>query len=242
MKTQSNLFNLCPGLGVIVVTGLTLAATIQAAPNPPPRVVPPPQVIASQSAIQRGVQVYSIRFPGGRISDFFAFMRTNGFAGDTVLFAGDAGRVYLPEFSVSNVQLKEVAKSIEFVTESKIVVDLVEPPLAGDANVWRIKPMDGTSGDQLKTRACAVPHLLTGTNAKDHVREIVHQVTIALVEGTERFFRNESSRPKGDVRILESEKIVVAVGTEAYVEAMSSALEAAEKVAASGSVEKKQIQ
>jgi hypothetical protein len=227
MKTKVNLFNLCPGLGVIVVIGLTMVTTLQAAPNPPP------YVVQSQSSILRGVPVYSIRFPGGRISDFFAFMRTNGFAGDTILLAGNAGRVHIPEFTVSSVQLKEVAKSLEFVAESKIIVELVESPLAGDANVWRIKLVDRMSSNQIKTKACAVPNILTGDKARDRVWNIVKEVSYALAEGTEILYRDQSSRPEGGIRILESEKVVVAVGEEAYVEAVISALEAAEKVAAS---------
>ena len=237
MKTKPHLFNIRPALWAVTVIGLSLPTTLQAATN-----TPAAEVIRSDSSSWKGVQVYSIRFPGGSVAGFFRFMRTNGFASDTVLFAGRADEVHIPKFSVVNVQLKEVAKSIEFVAESKITVELVEAPQWGDANIWRIKPVDRVTSEQIKTRACAVPSLLAGAKGKDRIGKIVQEVSIALVEGADRLYRDQSSLPQGDVRILESEKVVVAVGTQAYVEAMASALEAAEQVATITAVEKKQTQ
>lgn len=234
MKTEPHLFNIRPALWAVAVIGIALSTTLQAATN-----APATEVSRYDSSTLKNVQVYSIRFPGGELSKFFRFMRTNGFASDTVLFAGRAGEVYIPEFAVANVQLKEVAKSIEFVADSKITVELVEAPQGGDVNIWRIKPVDRATSEQIKTRACAVPGLLTGAKGKDRIGKIVQEVSIALAEGTERIYRNQSSRPEGDVRILESEKVVVAVGTQAYVEAMASALEAAEHVAVTQAAEKK---
>jgi hypothetical protein len=215
--------------------GLVLSTPLQAATN-----APAAEVIRSNSSISRGLSLYSIRFPGGRVSDFFKFMRTNGFAGDTILFAGEARRVYIPEFTVSNVQLKEVAKSVEFVADNRIIVELIEPPLSGDANIWRIKPHD-RAVSQIKTKACAVPNLLAGPKSRERVQEVFDHVERALAQGTETLYNNQELRPNGGTTIIDSEKIVVAVGTEAYVEAITSALEAAEKVAASVA-EKKQAQ
>ena len=225
MKTKPHLFNIRPALWAVTIIGIALATTLQAATN-----TPIAEVIRYDSSTLKNVQVYSIRFPGGELSKFFRFMRTNGFASDTVLFAGRAGEIYIPEFAVANVQLKEVAKSIEFVAESKITVELVEAPQGGDVNIWRIKLADEAS-NQIKTKACAVPHLLTGTKANDRVSQLVEKVLIALIEGADRIYHNDAQRPRGRITILESEKIVVAVGTEAYVEAVASALEAAEHVA-----------
>jgi hypothetical protein len=234
MKTKTNLFNVRPVLWAVAIIGLALTGPLEAATN-----TPAAEVIRSESSILKGLQVYSISFPGGTASEFFKFMRTNGFANDTILFAGRADEVYVPDFTVRNVRLKEVAKSVEFVTEGKLVVEMVEQLEAGDVNIWRVKLADRTSGSQLKTKACALPHLLVGAKAKEHVQEIVKKVFGALAVGADSLYPHQSLPPPGNATILESEKIVVAVGSEAYVEAMASALEAAEKVAASEVTEKK---
>jgi len=232
MKTKSHPFTIRLLLTVAIIS-LSLSAALRADTN-----TPAATVSRTPSAILKGTSVYSIRFPGGTASDFFNLMRSNGFASDTILFAGRAGEVWVPDFTVRNVRLLEVAKSIGFVTEGKLVVEMVEQMSGGDANIWRVKLADQTAPDQLKTRACAVPNLLAGPKASERVLAIVDRVGEALAR--EAFeISNNRPRPQGRITIIESEKIVVAVGAEAYVEAIASALEAAEKVAASASAEKK---
>jgi hypothetical protein len=233
MKTKLRPVNIRSAIWTAAVACIALSATLQAATN-----APAANVSRSDSSISKDVHVYSIRFPGGRASDFFRFMRTNGFANDTILFAGEAGRVRIPEFTVSNVKLKEVAKSIEFVAEGELIVELVEMPEAGDGNVWRIKTKDTAAG-QLKSKACALPSLFAGTKPEERIQAIMEGLYKTLIEGAYAVNRNEAQRPRGNITILESEKIVVAVGTEAYVEAIASALEAAERVAAAQLAEKK---
>ena len=53
----------------------------------------------------------------------------------------------------------------------------------------------------------------------------------SIVDEVEKTLRDQGVGSPGSVRVLQSEKIVVAVGGAAYVEAVSSALEAAEQVA-----------
>jgi hypothetical protein len=229
MKIKLNLFYVR-----LILWAVAFSTTLHAATN-----TPAAEVIQSNSSLVKDAQVYSIRFQGGTASKFFGFLRTNGFAGDTVLFAGDAGKVYIPSFAVRNVRLKEVAKSVEFVSEGKLNVEIVEQGMSSDVNVWRIKLAEPTASGQLKTKACAVPYLLTGKKEKERVTQIVEEVYRALIEGAHEISRSDAQRPRGNIRILESEKIVVAVGTEAYVEAVASALEAAERVAAAVAAEKK---
>src|SRR5688572_11083719 len=124
MKTKSRLFSLF-GLVTIIGTCLMVSARGAVSTNKPGG-----EVTRSASKMARDTTVYSIRFPGGKASDFFNFLRTNGFAEDTVLFAGRAGEVVVPPFTVKNVRLKEVAKSIEMLTEGQVTVELVE---AGEA-------------------------------------------------------------------------------------------------------------
>jgi hypothetical protein len=175
-------------------------------------------VVRSDSSIMKGGHVYSVRYPGGAASELFKFLGTNGFAADNVLFAARAGEVWIPAFTVNNVRLKELAKSIEFLTEGKLSVEAVERGPESDVNIWRIKLSD--SGAVTRTRACAVPQLLA---KKVRIQSIVDEVRQLL--------QAEGVSSPGAIKVLEEEKIVVAVGGAAYVEAVSSALEAAELVA-----------
>jgi hypothetical protein len=167
-----------------------------------------------------GYDIYSIQFSGGSIAGLFSFLQTNGFGRDNVLIAGRAGVVYVPKFSVHNVRLREVAKAIEFVAEDRVKVEVVERGEAGDVNIWRIKPSDSQNQS---VRACPIPRLLAShpslPKGRERVDEVVNSVAGALNE-------------QGKVRVLENEKIAVAVGSNSYVEGVARALEAAEQAAA----------
>ena len=172
---------------------------------------------------------YELEFPGGRPEQFFDFWRTNGFAKDTVLFAGEVDRVYIPSFKIKDAQLSEVAKSIEFVTQEALKVEVIEPTDRDRGNIWRVKRADGLAATNLKTKACALPSLLGGGNGEQRVRQIVEEVHDLLHHAARS---SGAPRPDGDLKIIKSEKIVVAVGSETYVEAIFSALQAAEQAAA----------
>ncbi len=184
-------------------------------------------VTRSISSNVRGAVVYSISFPGGSASAFFDFLSTNGFASDNVLFAGRAAQVWVPPFTVSRVRLKDVAKSLELVTGGRLNVEVVENGPESDENIWRIKMSE--SAAPLKARSCAMPYFFRTGGTEKRVGEITEQVERLL-----NVQSDESGRAaeRGITRTLTSEKMVVVVGSEAYVEAVSSALEAAEKVAA----------
>jgi hypothetical protein len=236
MKTKPHPAVIQRFLCLLPFLALALSTPLHAATN-----TPAAELMRTGSSVLSGVTVYSIRFPGGKMSDFFTFLRTNGFSNDTILFAGESRRVHLPAFTVSNLQLKEVAKSIEFVAEGRITVELVEAHEAGN-NIWRIKPAGLTLPGALKTRSCAVPHLLSRQTGEKGVRELLDLISDRLFATSASLSGGQSPGSDGIFSVLTEEKIVVAMGTEAYVEAITSALEAAEKVAAYAAAGKTQTQ
>ncbi len=175
----------------------------------------------------RNAIVYSIKFPGGTAAEFFEFLRTNGFANDNVLFAGKAASVSIPAFSVKNVRLKDVAKSLDLISEGRLSVEVVEKGEESDENIWRIKPSEGAS--PLRTKTCPMPSFFRNPGAPKRISGIVDSVEQVVARELEHSGR---TRENGHAHMLENEKMVVVVGPAAYVEALSSALEAAEKVAA----------
>src|SRR5262245_12113844 len=154
MKTNSKSLSVSSVLWLVALTAATLGSTAQAEPTN----AAPAQVTKATSSIMKDTEVYSMRFPGGQASVFFNFLHTNGLA-DHTLFAGEAGDVWIPAFTVHNVRLKEVAKSIEIMTQDKLAVDLVEVGDRSDATIWRIKFADKTVSP-IKTRACGMPYFL----------------------------------------------------------------------------------
>ncbi len=225
MKTRLSLFNL-PLVWSVAATGLALAlpAYAQTPTNPTPE---RPVTISSSSMVSGGVSVYSINFPGGNAATFFELLRTNGFARDNVLFAGRAANTGVPAFSVRNVRLLEIAKSLEVVTAGRLSVDVVPKGEESDENFWRVKIAE--NAPPLKARTCAMPNFFTKPNAENRISEITGTVEKVVAEQLDALGRPYE---RGSTHTIANEKIVVVVGPEAYVEAVSSALEAAEKVAA----------
>lgn len=195
----------------------------------PSKTVKDRYVTPALSKIDKDAKVYSVRFPGGSASSFFKFLGTNGFSEDTVLLAGTTGDAWIPAFTVNNVRLKDVAKSIEVLTEGALNVELVELGETSDVNIWTIR--SGAALRPLKTRACAMPNLLGSPRAAQRIDNIVNTLTLALEREIERSHRRGNA-VEGHTQIVAEEKIVVIVGPEIYVEAVAAALEAAEKVAA----------
>ncbi len=227
---KRNLNCLRPLLWSTIATSIALASILPARAESDV-----PHVGATPSTMVKGVTVYSIRFLGGTAADFFSFLRTNGFAGDTVLFAGRAGDVHIPDFTVNNVRLKDVAKAIELVTEDRLSVDVLERGLDSDVNFWRIRISEHAA--PIKSRACATPNLFRKGDGDTRISLIVETAERTLYDGLFRMDRGGDNIPRGRIQPIDAEKIVVVVGAEAYVEAVASALEAAEKVAASESLE-----
>ena len=211
---------------VCVLTLISAPTILTAAETSKPK----GEVRRTASKMVSNTFVYSIRFPGGKASDFFAFLRTNGFGEDSVLFARRADHVYIPAFTLNNVRLKEVGKSLEMLTEDQLAVELVEAGEASDVNIWRVKfPV---SESLIKTKACGMPFLLRDKKGQQRVSEIAHTVERILLDQMEREGRSGNRVIRGNARILDQEKIVVIVGSDSYVEAIAAALEKAEEVAA----------
>lgn len=238
MKTCFSLFNM-PFVRSVAAGTLVLAATAyaQTPTNPQPelpqadRPPEPPKgpVTISSSRIAGGVSVYSINFPGGTAASFFELLRTNGFPNDNVLFAGLAAKTEVPSFSVSNVWLKDIAKSLELVTAGRLSVEVVLKGQESEQNFWRVKIAE--NAPPLKARTCAMTFFFSRPNAEKRISEITETVEMVVARQLDLLGRPHEH---GSTHTIASEKIVVVVGPEAYVEAVSSALEAAEKVAAGG--------
>jgi hypothetical protein len=175
---------------------------------------------------------YDIDYPGGNIGEFFRFWRKNGFTNDSVILVGDLNRVYINAFKIKDAHLNEIAKSIESISEGQLSVEVVDKTASDRGNIWTVKNAGGLG--RIKTRSCALPAIFSGPNPTERIANMSDQVQMLL--------DSSGVSGRGRVQILASEKIVVVVGTEAYVEAMTGVLEAAEKVAETEKVGKSKPQ
>jgi hypothetical protein len=221
-------------IAVSLVWAVTLATVNFAATSRAETVTNQPgnSVRAEASKVVTSKSVYSLRFTGGTAAGFFDFLRTNGFAQDTIVLADKSGEVRLPAFTLNKVGLKEIGRSLEVVSEGELKVEVVEAGEGGasDVNVWRIS--FGAEARSVKTRACAMPYLLGSQTGRERVAVIVESVHQAMVQEIQARGRNEHRILRGQAHTLAEDKIVVVIGTEMYVEAVALALEAAERVAA----------
>lgn len=226
MKTNSFWFIRCRRLFVAVICGVILPGVVRAKAqtNAPPSAHP---VTSSDSTMVRGAKVYSMTFPGGTTEFFFEFLRTNGFADDNVLFAGKAASTHIPAFAVRHVRLKDVAKSLELVTEGRLKVEVVERGEQSDENIWRIRASE--EGSPIKTKTCAMANFFQTPKAAERIPVIVKSIEQVVLPQVDKSGKTAEG---GNTLTLQTEKMVIVVGPEAYVEAVSNALEAAEKVAA----------
>src|SRR5436190_3466596 len=218
-------------LWTMLVSSLCAGGVLWAQTNPP---APPAQKVSQRpSTMIRNATVYSIEFPGGTAREFFKFLQTNGFASDTVLFSKGAAEVPLPDFTLRNVRLPDVAQALALLSEDRLKVELKEAGPASDVNVWGIRVAE--SIHDVRSRACAMPNLFRRQDAPERVAGIADSVQRAVAEGMETAGNRRGLPLRGTVHTLRSEKIVVVVGIEAYVEAVAGALEAAEKAASAES-------
>jgi hypothetical protein len=225
MKTHFFSFEPFRHLLAAAISGLVLMGAARAQTQSP--AAPPRPVTSSDSTMVKGARVYSIKFPGGNAGEFFDFLRTNGFASDNILFAGRAATIHVPPFAVRHVRLKDVAKSLELVTEGRITVEVVEKGEQSDENIWRVKASEAAS--PIRTKTCPMPNFFQGAKAAERISVIVKSVEEIL---TMELDLSGQTRERASAHTLDSERIVVVVGPQAYIEAVGSALEAAEKVAA----------
>jgi hypothetical protein len=191
------------------------------------RPAPPSRPVSSGNSVMvKNATVYSIQFPGGTAGDFFEFLRTNGFVSDNVLFAGKAASTQISSFTLRHVRLTDIGKALELLSEGRLSVEVVEKGEQSDENIWRIKVAPDTA--KVVTRSCAMPHFLRRPDAVDRLEPIVNAAERELEKG---LIMAGGLKRSGHTHMMGPEKIVIVVGPVEYVDAVSSALEAAEKVA-----------
>lgn len=187
-----------------------------------------------------GTLLYSLRFsdqyndgrPGALGSSLvIAFPR------DNIVMSPSAENVQLPSFEVRNMKLKELAKTIEFLSEGKLTVEVVEKEGDIPGNIWRIGgKTSAATATPVKSRSIAAPHLfadkkrlISFMDCAEHLGQLQQDLarrTARVGSGGATAFLETV------ITTLSDQETFVIIGSEDGVAGMESLVKAAEQRAA----------
>lgn len=198
----------------------------------------------------KGAQLFTMRFRGSSLlmlQDTLA----RAFPKDNVVLAASAENVRLPSFELRDVQLSELARTIEFLSEGRLSVEVVQKdtmrmvPLPGNAPydqgyIWRIAAKRSpAAAAPVKMRSVAAPHLFSDEKKLERVQkdaQDMEKMRLGIVENgvlglqgvdpiTQRIIETQVKR-------LTSQKVFVLIGSEDGVAGLEGFIKAAEQRAA----------
>jgi hypothetical protein len=181
---------------------------------------------------QGGQTSYSMKFDGGTMRRLKQVWKET-FTNDNFVMTESAGNVQLPPFELLNSNVKELARSIAFLSQGALVVEVVPAEYAITATVWRIGTPSIADGPSVKMRAVAAPYLFrSGETKVAHLLEAAEKI-----ENDRRNYLEMSSdvpqtRLPRNLRTritpLPDQKVVVLIGTEEGIAGIESFIQASE--------------
>lgn len=192
-------------------------------PAPVSKEVPDQPVVKENATQPAKEKLYSLKFEGSATWDLNYALREQ-LSTANVVITDSARSVQMPGFELINVRLSEIARTIEFLSEGQLHVEVSED--AGNGSLWRIgrrNPL--TAAMAVKVRAVAAPNLFRDEVALKEIQETIKATELSRLEsigGPTREFRPTFAKP------LESQKIFVIIGDDDGVAGMESQIKAAE--------------
>jgi hypothetical protein len=223
----------------------TLAAAITLlgfAPNSPaqtnkPTAAPTVKIVSRiASGNAQSELLYSLNFNGGRPMDLKKLW-SGVFTNDSFVITAAAEQVWLTGFEVRQVRLAELARSVEFLSEGVLAVEVVGQDSSTEGNLWRIGTRSSNENPSVKMRAVAAPHIFANKESIDKLIESAKEMEMLRLKCL-----SESAQQMGlavmrgemlaTVRPLSEQKVFMVVGSEAGVAGIESLIQAAEQAAA----------
>ncbi len=189
---------------------------------------------------------YSMKFTGGSVDALEQELKA-AFPKDNVVVTPSARNTKLNvgDFEIRDVSLHELAKSIEFVSDSKLIVEVSEGGGAdAKTNIWRIGSRLATIPStlmQLKMCSVATPNLFVSEKKVERVKHAAEKLEKDRLQRILDSTRAGFNEIVGGARIelLPDQNIMVIVGSEDGVSGIESFIKAAEKLAADEIAEQK---
>lgn len=197
-----------------------------------------PKLVPTEVANPGSVRLYSLTFSGGSVEDLETELKA-AFPNDNVVVTPTARHIRLSmgNFELRDVRLSEVAKTIEFISDSKLLVEVSENEETILGNTWRIGNQLATTPAslfQLKMRSVAAPHLFGKKDGAESVREAAQNLEAGRLKRILESTRAGYNEIVGGARVelLPEQNIMVIIGSEDGVEGLEGFIKAAEQIAA----------
>ncbi len=183
---------------------------------------------------EKSGSLYSMNFEGGSVS---ALKRVwmNAFTNDNFLITASAERVDLPAFQMRDMTLTELARSIAFLSQGALTVEVAERNTGVPGNIWRVaRPSQEALSQKVKMRAVAAPHLFANEDTISRFLQEADTVQRQVADTFAYLEKLENSMPLMSAKILplKEQRVFVLVGTEEGISGLESLIKAAEQTAA----------
>lgn len=192
-----------------------------------------PPAKAWSAGSENSGNLYSINFEGGRVTALRQLW-LNAFTNDNFLIATSAERVELPAFQMRDMSLTELARSIAFLSQGALTVEVVRGNVGGPGNIWRVaRPSQEALSQKLKMRAVAAPNLFANEATVSRFLEQAEGVQRQLAEGFIDLEKAGSPVQWMGTRILplRTQRVFVLMGTDEGISGLESLIKAAEQTA-----------
>lgn len=194
----------------------------------------PPPAKARSTAGEKGGLLYSMNFEAGSVSDLKrAWM--DAFTNDNFLITASAERVELPGFQMRDMSLTELARSIAFLSQGALTVEVVERSAAMPGNIWRVgRTSPEALSNTIKMRAVAAPHLFAHQDMLKRFLDEARRTQNQLEENLHYLQKFEGVKPwiRPYITPLEGQRVLVLIGSEEGISGLESLIKAAEETAA----------
>ena len=204
-----------------------------------------PCLHAQSDAQQASLQVvkqpepdlYSMKFDGRDVDSLEQTLKSV-FPSDNVVIAPSARHIRLDAFEVRNVRVKELGRTIEFLSEGRLIVEVIEREKGTTGNIWRIASKSAagvTATANLKMRAFAAPNLFRNEESVERIvteaSELENFRLRNIVESANVRGGDFAGVVKTEIRPLMSQKVFVLVGNEEGIAGVESFIKATEQLA-----------
>ena len=183
-----------------------------------------------------GAQLYTMKFDGGGIPELCDRLRTS-MPGDSLVVSASAQGIELPGFELRNVRLAEIGRTMEFLSEGRLRVEVVEKDNPASGNIWRIGCRNAAEAAiPIKMRSVAAPHLFAN---EPRLKRFINEVNVMSGElaeindyrWTTAGFPAKSTPYWVNVHPREEQKVFMLLGNGDAITGMESLIKAAEQLA-----------
>ena len=188
------------------------------------------------STVQKGgaakaasTKFYTLNFESGNVLKLRDGLR-KAFPNDNFVVSESVERLALPGFDLRNVRLAEIGRTIEFLSDGQLLVEVAEN--AGSGNIWRIGRMNpAEAAAAIKMRSVAAPNLFGNEKALADIKKAAQELQYAQRGMAE--VRGGRSRAMGaGIEPLPSQSIFAIIGDEDGVAGLESLIQVAEQAQA----------